>query len=141
MAGEVGFFELGVDDPERGRRYYEALFGWRFEPGPAGGGFAIQGSSIAGGLHGGDAGAAPYVFFTVEDMNNRDGLFEIANSFDVAERDARHTDRAQSSGAERLESEPLDQLERFATDADGVGVARVDGQAGCVGDERIRLCR
>ena len=68
MAGEVGFFELGVDDPERGRRYYEALFGWRFEPGPAGGGFAIQGSSIAGGLHGGDAGAAPYVFFTVEDM-------------------------------------------------------------------------
>ena len=27
MAGEPTFFELGVGDAERGRRFYEALFG------------------------------------------------------------------------------------------------------------------
>jgi uncharacterized protein len=68
MAGELSFFELGVEDVERGRAFYEGLFGWRFEPGP-GQGFAIGTSSIPGGIHGGDPGAAPYVFFTVEDMD------------------------------------------------------------------------
>jgi predicted enzyme related to lactoylglutathione lyase len=29
MAGEVAFFELGVEDVERGRAFYEGLFGWR----------------------------------------------------------------------------------------------------------------
>jgi len=28
MTGELGFFELGVEDPERGRAFYGALFGW-----------------------------------------------------------------------------------------------------------------
>ena len=41
MAGEVAFFELGVEDVERGRVFYEGLFGWRFEPGPSGQGFTI----------------------------------------------------------------------------------------------------
>ncbi|MPZ97322.1 MAG: VOC family protein, partial [Propionibacteriales bacterium] len=36
MAGELGFFELGVADVERGRVFYEGLFGWTFEPGPSG---------------------------------------------------------------------------------------------------------
>ena len=36
MAGEVAFFELGVEDVERGRVFYEGLFGWRFETGPSG---------------------------------------------------------------------------------------------------------
>ena len=27
------FFELGVEDADRGRVFYEGLFGWRFEPG------------------------------------------------------------------------------------------------------------
>ncbi|MFH8378261.1 VOC family protein [Streptomyces cyaneofuscatus] len=37
MAGEISFFELGVDDPEKARTFYGALFGWNFEPGPSGG--------------------------------------------------------------------------------------------------------
>lgn len=68
MAGELAFFELGVEDPERGRTFYEGLFGWSFEPGPSGTGYAVTAPNIPGGMHGGDPGAAPYVFFAVEDM-------------------------------------------------------------------------
>jgi predicted enzyme related to lactoylglutathione lyase len=69
MAGELSFFELGVGDAERGRRFYERLFGWSFEPGPTGEGFAIGTPTVPGGLHSGDPGAAPYVFFRVTDMD------------------------------------------------------------------------
>jgi uncharacterized protein len=68
MTGEVAFFELGVGDTERGRAFYEELFGWRFETGPSGGGFLISTPNVSGGMHGGDAGAAPLLFFEVEDM-------------------------------------------------------------------------
>ncbi|QDG65532.1 hypothetical protein NIBR502772_04250 [Pseudarthrobacter sp. NIBRBAC000502772] len=43
MAGEPAFFEIGVEDPERGRAFYGALFGWDFSPGPS-----DQGGSIIG---------------------------------------------------------------------------------------------
>jgi len=37
MACNISFFGLHVDDVERARRFYEAVFGWRFEPwGPPG---------------------------------------------------------------------------------------------------------
>ncbi|HEX2373734.1 MAG TPA: VOC family protein [Actinomycetota bacterium] len=68
MAGEVAFFELGVEDVERGRVFYQGLFGWRFERGPSGEGWTIGAGSVPGGMHGGDKGAAPYLFFRVEDM-------------------------------------------------------------------------
>jgi hypothetical protein len=68
MAGEVAFFEFGVQDPERGRAFYEGLLGWRFEPGPSGAGFVIQAPNVPGGMHGGDPEAAPYLFFAVDDM-------------------------------------------------------------------------
>jgi predicted enzyme related to lactoylglutathione lyase len=68
MAGEVAFFELGVEDVERGRAFYEGLFGWRFETGPSGQGFTIGAGPVPGGMHGGDKGAAPYLFFRVGDM-------------------------------------------------------------------------
>lgn len=66
MAGELSFFELGVEDVERGRAFYEKVFGWRFEP--AGQGFAITTPNVAGGIHGGDREASPYVFFEVDDL-------------------------------------------------------------------------
>jgi predicted enzyme related to lactoylglutathione lyase len=69
MAGELAFFEIGVEDTERGRAFYEELFGWRFEPGPSGSGFLIGTPNVPGGMHGGDAGASPYVFFGVDDMD------------------------------------------------------------------------
>jgi predicted enzyme related to lactoylglutathione lyase len=69
MAGELTFFELGVEDAERGRAFYAGLFGWEMAPGPSGRGFVITTPNVAGGMHGGDAGAAPYVFFSVEDID------------------------------------------------------------------------
>jgi predicted enzyme related to lactoylglutathione lyase len=68
MAGEVAFFELGVEDVERGRAFYEGLFGWRFERGPSGEGWTIAAGDVPGGMHGGDRGAAPYLFFRVDDL-------------------------------------------------------------------------
>jgi predicted enzyme related to lactoylglutathione lyase len=69
MAGEVSFVELGVEDAELGRAFYEALFGWRFAPGPSGKGFVITTPNVPGGMHGGDRGASPYVFFAVDDID------------------------------------------------------------------------
>jgi predicted enzyme related to lactoylglutathione lyase len=68
MTGELAFFELGVGDTERGRAFYEGLFGWTFETGPSGGGFVIDTPDVPGGMHGGDAGAAPLLFFRVDDI-------------------------------------------------------------------------
>ncbi|MFE5809119.1 VOC family protein [Streptomyces sp. NPDC056491] len=69
MAGEISFFELGVGDGERARKFFGGLFGWAFEPGPSdGGGFAIRTPNVPGGLHGDDPGARPYLFFAVDDM-------------------------------------------------------------------------
>ncbi len=69
MAGEIRFFELGVEDVERGRAFYEGLFGWRFERGPSGEGWTIATDGAPGGMHGGDASASPYVFFAVDDID------------------------------------------------------------------------
>jgi predicted enzyme related to lactoylglutathione lyase len=69
MTGELTFIEIGVENAERGRSFYEELFGWKFEPGPSGNGYAITTPNVAGGIHGGDAGAAPYVFFRVDDIH------------------------------------------------------------------------
>jgi predicted enzyme related to lactoylglutathione lyase len=68
MEGKLAFFELGVGDSERGRAFYEGLFGWKFEPGPSGGGFAIGTPDVPGGMHGGDPAVAPYLFFAVDDI-------------------------------------------------------------------------
>ncbi|MPV37120.1 VOC family protein [Georgenia subflava] len=70
MSGELAFFELGVADAARGRAFYEALFGWSFAPGPAGGdGAMITTPNVPGGIHGGDAGSSPYLFFRVDDID------------------------------------------------------------------------
>jgi predicted enzyme related to lactoylglutathione lyase len=62
------FIELGVDDADRGRAFYEGVFGWHFEPGPSGNGFMIDTPDGRAGIHSGDAGASPYVFFAVDDI-------------------------------------------------------------------------
>ena len=68
MTGELAFFELGVGDTQRGRAFYEELFEWEFETGPSGGGFLIGTPNVQGGMHGGDTGAAPLLFFQVDEM-------------------------------------------------------------------------
>jgi predicted enzyme related to lactoylglutathione lyase len=67
MAGEPSFFEIGVQDAQRGRAFYEGLFGWRMEP--FGAGFAVTTAGVQGGIHGDDQGASPYLFFAVDDMD------------------------------------------------------------------------
>ncbi|UYQ61310.1 VOC family protein [Streptomyces peucetius] len=69
MAGEISFFELGVGDFEQARVFYSGLFGWTFDAGTTeGGGYSIRTPDVPGGVHGGDAGASPYLFFRVDDM-------------------------------------------------------------------------
>lgn len=68
MSGEISFIEFGVDNAEKGAAFYTALFGWSAEPGPGGNGSNIGGAGVPAGLHGDDAGAAPYVFFRVDDI-------------------------------------------------------------------------
>ena len=69
MSGEVSFIEFGATDAMTARSFYGKLFGWSFEPGPSGGGYAIDGAGVPAGVHSGDAGAAPYVFFRVDDLD------------------------------------------------------------------------
>jgi predicted enzyme related to lactoylglutathione lyase len=68
MPGELSWFEIGVGDPERAREFYGDLFGWQFEPTESGQGGVIRTPTVPGGLHGGDEGASPYVFFSVPDI-------------------------------------------------------------------------
>ena len=64
MRGELSFFELGVGDTDRAREFYASLFGWKIADEGA-----IETPNIPGGLHGGDAGASPLVFFRVDDLD------------------------------------------------------------------------
>ena len=50
MSGEPAFFEIGVEDPQRGKAFYGALFGW--EARPSGEGFHIENVSHPGGIDG-----------------------------------------------------------------------------------------
>lgn len=97
MAGEVAFFELGVEDPERGRTFYGGLFGWGFETGPSGNGFMIDAPNMRGGMHGGDRGASPYVFFAVDDINAAmDRVRELGGTVDEMDVEGDEASQARS---------------------------------------------
>jgi predicted enzyme related to lactoylglutathione lyase len=67
VAGELRWFELGVGDVAKAYAFYGELFGWRFVN-QSEGGATIEGAGLGGGIHPGDAGASPYVFFDVPDL-------------------------------------------------------------------------
>jgi uncharacterized protein len=67
MDGELSFFELGVGDLGRAREFYGSLFGWDFVE--EGNGATIETPNIPGGIHPGDEGASPYLFFRVSDLD------------------------------------------------------------------------
>ena len=69
MSGEISFIEFGAADAMTARTFYGKLFGWSFESGPGGDGYAIEGAGVPSGVHGGDPGAAPIVFFRVDDLD------------------------------------------------------------------------
>ncbi|WP_374205047.1 VOC family protein [Streptomyces sp. TRM72054] len=52
MCGAAAFFEIGVADPERGRAFYGALFGWNLHQPPGG----RHGRARGIGAHQGGAG-------------------------------------------------------------------------------------
>ena len=65
----ISFIELGVEDAQKGRVFYESLFGWEFETGPSGKGWMINGVGVPAGMHPSDKDAVPYVFFKVDDLD------------------------------------------------------------------------
>ncbi|MGH2954993.1 MAG: VOC family protein [Solirubrobacterales bacterium] len=67
MSGEMSFFSLGVGDVDRAREFYGGLFGWEFAD--EANGAAITTPNVPGGIHGGDPGASPYLFFRVGDLD------------------------------------------------------------------------
>jgi predicted enzyme related to lactoylglutathione lyase len=69
MTGVPTWFELGVEDARRAQAFYGGLFGWRFDDVGEDGSAAIDTGGVGGGLHGHDPGAAPIVFFGVEDLD------------------------------------------------------------------------
>lgn len=69
MAGEVSFFSIGVGDARKARVSYGELFGWGLSEPPSGDGAVIATTTVPGGIHGGDPGASPYLFFSVDDID------------------------------------------------------------------------
>jgi uncharacterized protein len=69
LSGELAFVEFGVEDVDKAQVFYSGLFGWRFEPGPSGQGYVISLPNVGAGIHGSDPGAAPYLFFRVDDID------------------------------------------------------------------------
>lgn len=68
MAGEPSWFEVGVGDVDRARTFYGELLSWEFEDvGP--GGAVLRTPGLSGGIHPGDKGARPYLFFAVTDLD------------------------------------------------------------------------
>lgn len=67
MSGAPAYFELGVGNTDKAQAFYGELFGWSFTP--FGQGAQVDTGGVPGGMHGGDAGARPYVFFAVDDMD------------------------------------------------------------------------
>ena len=111
MAGEPSFFEIGVGDVERAKVFYGELFGWELEPGPSGGA-VITTPGLPGGMHGGDEGASPYLFFKVDDLDGAIAkVRELGGEADVM------------PGSEDSEAETISQFGRFALCKDDQGSA------------------
>jgi predicted enzyme related to lactoylglutathione lyase len=68
MHGSVTFVEIGTNDTDRTRAFFERVFGWSFNPMNKGGGW-FQTPSMRMGLHGDDAQPQLYVFLEVPDLD------------------------------------------------------------------------
>lgn len=128
MAGEISFFELGVGDSEQARTFYSGLFGWTFDPGTTdGGGYAIRTPNVPGGVHGGDSGARPYLFFRVDGMKAAlERVRELGGTVDDFDGEAtrrRSPGSADSSCATTTRARPSD-----CTSRRPVPRSRTDGQ-------------
>lgn len=68
MAGDLVYFTIGVADSERGRSFYQTVFGWEFGPGEIAGGFHITGTNPPGGMHTGGSAPGFRPYFHVPDI-------------------------------------------------------------------------
>lgn len=85
MAGEISFIEFGAGEAGESARFYAALFGWGIEPGPNGAenGYRLDVAGVPAGIHSGDPGAPPYVFFAVDDLQAAcDQVVELGGTVD-----------------------------------------------------------
>ena len=73
MPGEPVYFEIGVGDTERARRFYSEVLGWTYTPGAADDGWNVSTSAMAGGLHGNAAGEGVRIYFDVLDLDEAIG--------------------------------------------------------------------
>ena len=95
MAGELSWFELGVGDVAKAQGFYSSLFEWRFEPFGERGGMTITTPTVAGGVHPGDEGASPYVFFRVDDLSAaEERVRELGGSVEQVEGESEDSDGA-----------------------------------------------
>ena len=67
--GVPSWIDTEQPDLDAASEFYGELFGWTFETGPAMKGFAISTPGVPGGMHPGDKGAWPYVFFRVDNLD------------------------------------------------------------------------
>ncbi|MGH3569926.1 MAG: VOC family protein [Pseudonocardia sp.] len=98
VAGELSFFSIGVGDVDKARAFYGALFGWGFGEPPAGKGAVIETSNVPGGIHGGDPGASPYLFFVVDDIDAAaTQVRELGGTIETLEGEEDHEDRTSTA--------------------------------------------
>jgi predicted enzyme related to lactoylglutathione lyase len=98
MTGEPSHFELGVPDKERGRAFYNALFGWKIDEIGW-----IDTGGVRGGLHGDDPETGVVLYFAVDDI-------------DAAVR------RVRELGGEADEPGPIEESGRYTSCRDDQGV-------------------
>ncbi|HEX9995074.1 MAG TPA: VOC family protein [Acidimicrobiales bacterium] len=67
---ELGYLTLDLPDTERGRAFYGALFGWRFEDGASGAGYAhVYNTRLPLGLSPADGPGGHRLYFRVPDLD------------------------------------------------------------------------
>jgi predicted enzyme related to lactoylglutathione lyase len=70
VSGDLTYFWIPSPDPERGRAFYSALFGWTLEPREQGDGYGISSTTVYGGIVGGREGTRPFLYFSAEEVRN-----------------------------------------------------------------------
>ena len=66
MSGHPSHIELGVPDVDRARKFYEELFGWKYEG--TENGASVETGGIPAGIHVDGRGPETIVFFAVDDI-------------------------------------------------------------------------
>ena len=69
MVGDINYFYIPAANAEDAREFYGAVLGWEFTPRDQGDGYRVTNSSPTGAVVAGREGAAPHVYFHVDDID------------------------------------------------------------------------